>query len=500
MNVVAAQLIGLAPEWPAPAASRLRVAGCRCFNCLVLQGPVIGGGGCPEDSDIGFIAISILHLCFAKDWPRICHGCTATMCTVHFQPCRFDDMFFRVLIALIAIAAVLGLVPAKASGIDCGRQPTLTCLAPHILALAQTLLKDKYRAQHVRFAQNELVSANPEVALRFYLWDDPDPAEWWDIDWIARAGRFDRALALAEKKPDTPDVSDRIRRVGGLVAIAHRLAEAGQTRRAAELLDKVEPELIPEVMGEHPIDIAAAEIWVASGQTGRAKRLFGRTTFSDLAVESSLALANKHPTLAPVLRGEAKKAAARANSSEAWLRVMKDMVERNDIEGAIEAARRGAAAEQRYPARAAAERARLLLRLSRREEAGKEIDPWRTWAARPRWSDDLPLVTGVLAQLGRDNDIEAATEMVTGYFARSGAFNKAADHLFRSAGRCALNVLKSRRLPLPCSHRPTIQSCGGNTTVRSKTLPYRGQPAVTSMVRSHWPRAFATMRSDGRCC
>ncbi|MGO4713589.1 hypothetical protein [Bradyrhizobium sp. 2TAF24] len=409
-------------------------------------------------------------------------------------------MFFRVLIALIAIAAVLGLVPAKASGIDCGRQPTLTCLAPHILALAQTLLKDKYRAQHVRFAQNELVSANPEVALRFYLWDDPDPAEWWDIDWIARAGRFDRALALAEKKPDTPDVSDRIRRVGGLVAIAHRLAEAGQTRRAAELLDKVEPELIPEVMGEHPIDIAAAEIWVASGQTGRAKRLFGRTTFSDLAVESSLALANKHPTLAPVLRGEAKKAAARANSSEAWLRVMKDMVERNDIEGAIEAARRGAAAEQRYPARAAAERARLLLRLSRREEAGKEIDPWRTWAARPRWSDDLPLVTGVLAQLGRDNDIEAATEMVTGYFARSGAFNKAADHLFRSAGRCALNVLKSRRLPLPCSHRPTIQSCGGNTTVRSKTLPYRGQPAVTSMVRSHWPRAFATMRSDGRCC
>src|SRR3954447_3360569 len=99
-------------------------------------------------------------------------------------------------LAAVALCSCMS-VAARSEPVDCGATPTPKCLASAIFKLAKTLPDDSYFRRHVAFAEQELASSDVKVALDYVHSDPPDPLPWEDIDWIARAGRFDRAIQVA---------------------------------------------------------------------------------------------------------------------------------------------------------------------------------------------------------------------------------------------------------------------------------------------------------------
>ena len=90
----------------------------------------------------------------------------------------------------------------RASGapVACVPTPTVACLSATIFSLAKTLRDDSYLRRPVSFAEQELARGNIQTALQFIVADNPDPSPWEDLYWIARTGRFDRAIELAKKR------------------------------------------------------------------------------------------------------------------------------------------------------------------------------------------------------------------------------------------------------------------------------------------------------------
>ena len=189
------------------------------------------------------------------------------------MPCIAFRVYARLRNSIASITGltivVLTSLSSFADQIDCGPQPTLACLAPHIFALAREMPEGNEFRKTARFAEEVLAPGSVDVALRYYLDDNPDPTEWDDIWWIARAGLFDRAIARAEAKPTTATAFDAQRRIGGLVAIAVELARTGNVRRAKKILRSIKPELTPALLGDQGmvlIDVGVANVWAEMGR------------------------------------------------------------------------------------------------------------------------------------------------------------------------------------------------------------------------------------------
>lgn len=341
----------------------------------------------------------------------------------------------RVWAFCIATALMCSAAPAAADTIDCGSPLRLQCLTSHMFALARELPDDHPERRKAAFAEEKLAPGSMDVALRYLVSDNPDPPPWEDIAWIARAGRFDPALDLA-RGADAP-----VRRLGGMIAVAQQLAEAGALSRAASVLDEAEPMLssASDDPDYAPILAAyAAQIRAQIGQTRNAARLLHGADIS--AIDALLRLASKYPVGAARLRRQAWARAEHATAPYVWLRLLQDAVERGDATAAAQAGRRALEAISPYGARTAIVAATSLLKIGLREEASRAVDPWQAWATKVQGGQRANLVNSVvpvLAALGRDADVETAIQMVTGFFHRSGAFGNAAEHLFR-LGRPAL--------------------------------------------------------------
>jgi len=360
----------------------------------------------------------------------------------------------RTLALSVTAAAILALASALATAetIDCVRRPTLQCVTSSMFAIARTLPEDDYLRRAHLFAEQELAPGSLGVAVDYLNSDDPDPSPWDDIIWIARAGRFDRAIEEARKS------SEPVRRIGGLIAAAEYLGKAGQTTRATKLLEEIEPELsgIDDPDYGAGIVLAAAEVWAQIGQIDHAARLL-QTAEPALAVETLLGLAKAHPQAAAGLRRLAWSQAERADLTSIWRTITTDAAERGDAETAAQAGQR-ALARLRDEPYAALDAATALLALGRSEEVGKAIDPWRTWLTGqqgPQLANLIDRIIPVLAKLGRDAEVEAAARMVTDPVRRSDAFAKAADQVFRLGRRAAAEKLE--REAIMVAEAPTVR-------------------------------------------
>jgi len=358
------------------------------------------------------------------------------------MPCIAFRVYARLRNSIASITGltivVLTSLSSFADQIDCGPQPTLACLAPHIFALAREMPEGNEFRKTARFAEEVLAPGSVDVALRYYLDDNPDPTEWDDIWWIARAGLFDRAIARAEAKPTTATAFDAQRRIGGLVAIAVELARTGNVRRAKKILRSIEPELTPALLGDQGmvlIDVGVANVWAEMGETERAIRLLRRTDPPVSAVNAFLKLAKKYPASAAVYRPEVWKAAERVNSGRVWRQVAHEAARRGDAKVVLAAVRRSVAAVQEdSPSRVGTEIVGILLAVGLRTEASAIIDSWRSWLVEKEpteLSNKIDEIASLLAELGRDAEVEAAVQMVPDLFQRSRAFGQAADRLFK---------------------------------------------------------------------
>src|SRR5260370_36825518 len=107
------------------------------------------------------------------------------------------------------IAAVI-LCVAESGGaagapINCVPTPTVACLSAAIFSLAKMLPDDNYFRRHVSFAERELAPGDIKTALQYIVTDNPDPSPWDDIEWIAQAARFDRAISRAKQRSSPTD-------------------------------------------------------------------------------------------------------------------------------------------------------------------------------------------------------------------------------------------------------------------------------------------------------
>src|SRR5262245_49221862 len=105
----------------------------------------------------------------------------------------------RALALSVTAAAILAFASALAAAetIDCVRRPTLQCITSTMFAIARTLPEDDYLRRSYGFAEQDLAPGSLGVAVDYLNSDDPDPSPWDDIIWLARAGRFDRAIEEA---------------------------------------------------------------------------------------------------------------------------------------------------------------------------------------------------------------------------------------------------------------------------------------------------------------
>ena len=369
-------------------------------------------------------------------------------------------MSLRTLVLSIAAAAIGALAGALAAAetIDCIGRPTLEGIASTMFAVARTLPEDDYVRRSHRFAEEELAPGNLGVAVDYLNSDYPDPSPWDDIIWIARAGRFDRAIQEARKSDEA------VRRIGGLIAAAEYLGKAGQATEATKLLEEIEPELsgVDDPDYGAGLVLAAAEVWAQIGQIDHAARLL-QTAEPALAVETLLGLAKAHPEAAADLRRLAWSQAERANLAYVWRSITTDAAERGDAETAAQAGHRALAYVRDQP-NVALDAATALLEIGRGEEVGKAIDPWRTWLTGqqgPQLANLIDRIIPVLAKLGRDAEVEAAARMVADPARRNDAFARAADQLFRLGRTAAAEKLEREAImvaEVPIGGDPKLRS------------------------------------------
>ncbi|NPU14757.1 hypothetical protein HL666_28690 [Bradyrhizobium sp. 83002] len=336
----------------------------------------------------------------------------------------------------LGLTAAMGLIlsaAAEGQAVDCGAAPTVKCLASTVFRLAKTLPEDSFVRRQVTFAEQELAPGDLKVALSHIHSDAPDSPPWEDIDWIAQAGRFDRAIELARQR------ASAVERLGGLAEVASQLLDKEQTARAAKLVDEVERAL-PSLKAEESDEYASVipqkvgRLRARLGQIDRATRLFkggGLGSVSEL-----LDIAEKYP-VAVSLRELAWQEAESANEPYAWELMLKDASTRgpSDVSDAVR--RIG---DRLYgklnadSANTAAELVRLLLSAGLRERADKLIDPWPQWVNGRKSQEQcntLMALLPVLVDLARDQDVEKATHAVEDPRERTQCMSIAANSYFR---------------------------------------------------------------------
>jgi len=323
---------------------------------------------------------------------------------------------------------------ATAGPIDCGSAPSVKCLAAAIFSLAKTLPEDEWFRRHVSFAERELAPGDIKTALDYVSSDNPDPSPWEDIEWMARAGRFDAAIKQAKQR------TSPVERLGGLLAVAAQLLDKNDPARATKIVDEVEREL-PSIKaddndqdaGSLPRD--AGEIRARLGQTERAARLIGGKGLG--SIDSLLAMANKYPAAAS-LREQAWREAERFNEPYAWQLLVEDAIKRGDHAEASRAGERASTAiagatDVDHPDPAIS-LAQVLLTADFPDMAAKLIKPWPQWVlgkGPPGQSNTVLVLMPVLAGLAREQDVEAAARAVSNPYYRSQCLGKAADAYFR---------------------------------------------------------------------
>jgi hypothetical protein len=342
-------------------------------------------------------------------------------------------------IAAFLFGLLLGLGPwddASGQPIDCGATTTVKCLAGGVFSLAKTLPDDNFFRQHVEFAEQELAPGDIKTAIEYVEWDNPDPSPWEDIDWIAKAGRFDRAIEVAKQR------TSPVQRVGALLAVASYLLDKNDTVRAGKIVTEVERELASVKTGgddnDDYVDLVRHDAGVVLARIGQIERSAGLIGGAGIdSVDTFLMIAAKYP-VASSLREKAWSEAERIHEPYAWQLVIEDAITRNDLADTSRAGQQAVAGlagvEDADHALLLIGLARVLLTARLPELSAKLIKPWRQWidgkdAVQQRNVLD-PLIP-VLAGLAQDQEVEAATHTASGFLERSQYLSKAAEEYFR---------------------------------------------------------------------
>lgn len=335
---------------------------------------------------------------------------------------------------MAAFLLCLGTTAAACAGpVDCGPAPSVECLSAEIFSLAKTLPADDGFRRHVGFAERELAPGSIKIALEYVVWDNPHPLPWEDIEWMARAGRFDRATEQAQKRLSP------VERLGGSLAVAAQMLDKNDWARAKKIVEDVELQL-PSISGRgddyaYSLHHDTGKLWVRLGQTDRAARLIGGSGIA--SVDRLLAIASKY-LAASSLREQAWQEAERVKELRAWQVLVEDAVGRGDqgeisraaqrVGDAIDDAIDGNHAENVIPL------ARALLAAGLPDLSAKLIKPWPQWvngkeaiSQRNTVNDLIP----VLAGLARDQDVETAVRAMGSPSDRSESLSKAAQEYFR---------------------------------------------------------------------
>jgi tetratricopeptide (TPR) repeat protein len=336
----------------------------------------------------------------------------------------------RITALLLCLSATRGAAEAP---VDCSSAPSVKCLAAAIFSLAKTLPEDDGFRRHVAFAERELAPGDLKTALEHVVWDNPDPSPWEDVDWIARAGRFDAAIKKAQQR------TAPVERLGGLLAVAGQFLDRNDTVRAQKIVEEVERELPSVPVADNDPDAgslspAAGEIRARLGQLDRAAQLISGT---GEAVGTLLAIAGKYP-VAVSLREQAWREAERAKELRGWRQLVEDAISRGDKAEISRTARRagkaiGAATDANVPMWAIP-LARVLLAAGEPNLSAKLIEPWPQWVngkdAISRFNTVNALMP-VLASLGREDEVQRAASAVNDVYDRSRCLSEAAEEYFR---------------------------------------------------------------------
>jgi tetratricopeptide (TPR) repeat protein len=358
-----------------------------------------------------------------------------------------------------AVVLSCGASAAAGEPPDCAAAPNMTCLAAQVFALAKTL-PDAYFRRHVEFAEQELALGDIKVALQYVVADNPDAPPWEDVDWIAQAGLFDRAIALANQRVSP------VERLGGLVAVAKRMLDKNQTARAARIVDEVERDLPSAPVGENIDDAAISlrldtgEIRARLGQTERAARLLGG--FGGETVSYALTLAAKYPTAAG-LRELAWRETERVNEPYAWQFLVEDAVARADQADIAQSAQRAVTRLEgtvdHDHAYARISLARALLTAGVPELSARLIKPWPKWVDgqdATRKHNTLVQLIPLLVDLAQDKEVDTAAHAPGSGFDRSRWLSLAAEEYFR-IGRSDAATRFDREALLVAASLPTAE-------------------------------------------
>ena len=325
---------------------------------------------------------------------------------------------------LLSLGAVAG---AAAVPVDCGPAPDTKCLAGEIFTLAKTLPEDDGFRRHVAFAEQELAPGDLKTALEYVVWDNPDPSPWEDVEWIARAGRFDAAIKAAQLR------TAPVERLGGLLAVAEQKLNRNDKAAAQKIVEDVERQL-SSIAGDSDdyadsIPRTAGELWARLGQTDRAARLIRGAS----AVTTLLAIAAKYPS-AVSLREQAWREAERANEPYDWQFLVEDAMSRGDQAEISRAAKRASDRIGSGQPDAAVSLARVVLSAGLPDVAARLIEPWPQWVKGKEGINHVNVVNTlipVLAGLARDQDVETVIRAVSSSFHRSDCLSRAAEQYFR---------------------------------------------------------------------
>jgi hypothetical protein len=328
-------------------------------------------------------------------------------------------------LAAFWLAALASFSPAIAADFACGTPPSLQCVATHLFAITKASHPEEWMRERAAIAESQIAPGNLAIAIEYFIDENPDPAPWERVHYMARAGLFDCAIEEA-KRAELPEA-----RIGGILAVAWQLSEVKAFDRAKKILNEIEPQLASVADSDYSHAAYAAEIWAKIGQFDRAAHLL-----SDNQIRSVIALldiATKYPANASALRQQAWAQAERANDRTTWQIVALDAAKHSDADTTSRAAERALA----FPSDDLESKIRLaeaLLSVGLRDEAGRVIDSWWVWAKAKQGVEGINLIHSIiplLAQLGRDEEIGPGANLIWDPFGRIRAYSQAAEEFFR---------------------------------------------------------------------
>jgi hypothetical protein len=323
---------------------------------------------------------------------------------------------------LLCLGATAGAAP-----VDCGPAPSVKCLASEVFSLAKTLPADGFLRQHVAFAEQQLAPGDLPTALEYVTSDAPDAPPWEDIDWIAKAGRFDAAIKQARQMKSVAG------RLGGLLAVAGRLSDRNEAARAQKLVEEIERQL-PSISADDeyagPLSRDTGALWVRLGRSERAVHLM--TGGGIDSVSALLDVASKSSAAAS-LREAAWREAERANEPYAWQLVLEDAIKRGDQADILRVGKRASDAVRPDNVDALISLARVLLTAGLPDLSARLIKPWPQWINGKDLTRRSQIVTAlmpVLAGLGQDHDVLVAAS-ANDVYDRSRCLSSAIDEYIR---------------------------------------------------------------------